>query len=384
MRSDSALWMLILAMGASASCNYILGLESIDEPGAGGGGTTTDDGSGGAGASGGGTNSGGGSGNTGGGGGGCDPCAETVMTHELGEIPYAMSVDSQGNVYWTYQGTPTTGGVMQKVGEAAPTLLAIGRPSTSALGLYVEGTDAFWTADDGIWRASLTNAGGDGFQINMDASAPIGIFADGTHVYWTEFGSNKVMRAERPDGTAVTTLASDTSNVGDPEPDVANGPSGVAVMGQDVYWVNSNDGTLRVLSGGVDTTLANQGNPAGIAIDGGYVYWTILSPGDKTKGAVKKINIQMSPAGQPITVADDQKEPRAIAVKNNHVFWINTGEGDNDGSVVMAQADTEMPPPPRVLASGQRKPAGIAVTDKHVYWSNAGDSTIMRVEIPVD
>lgn len=366
MRATLAILLLPLA-----ACSAILGLDDFGlnsgaYDGTGGATTTNDSGSG----------------NTGGGG-GCDLCAELVMTHQGAAIPYAMSADSQGNVYWTYQDDPT-GGVMQKVGEAAPTLLAIGRPSMSALGLYVEGTDAFWTADDGIWRAPLTNAGGDGFKINMDASAPIGIFADGTHVYWTEFGSNKVMRAERPDGTAVTTLANDTSDVGDPEPDAANGPYGVAVMGQDVYWVNSNDGTLRVLSGGVDTTLANQGNPAGIAIEGSYVYWTIPSPGDKTKGAVKKINIQMSPAGQPITVADDQKEPRAIAVKNNHVFWVNAGEGDDDGSVVMAQADTEMPPPPRVLASGQRKPAGIAVTDKYVYWSNTGDSTIMRVEIPVD
>jgi hypothetical protein len=57
-------------------------------------------------------------------------------------------------------------------------------------------------------------------------------------------------------------------------------PSGIAVDGSNVYWVNDGTSTspgavVRVpLSGGTPTTLASSVGPSAIAVDAHNVYWT--------------------------------------------------------------------------------------------------------------
>jgi hypothetical protein len=94
----------------------------------------------------------------------------------------------------------------------------------------------------------------------------MGLVLDATSVYW--IANDAVMKAPLGGGTIVT-LASDPTGE----------PYGMALDAKNVYWVDGNTASGRVLSvpiggGAVHTIAENQVDLYGVAVDATSIYWT--------------------------------------------------------------------------------------------------------------
>ena len=216
-------------------------------------------------------------------------------------------------------------------------------------------------------------------------------------------------------------------------------PISIAVAGHAMYWVNglttinagdvvlSTSGPTDVyqmpIGGGPLTTLATgQNTPMAITVDeaGGSLYWVnagVLVPtggGDAgtsytvgnsvpkgasavtyclyapnaqwgnchsnaNAGSVMKMPIS---GGAPTVIASGRNMPRAIAVDDNNLYWVDQGLPTAfgsacaaNGAIVQNGAVLQMSKKTGVittLASGQNGPMAIAIDDKFVYWTNYG------------
>ena len=102
-------------------------------------------------------------------------------------------------------------------------------------------------------------------------------------------------------------------------------------------------------------------------------------PRSRTSSTVPPLSV--CPSGKTCP-PDEEKEveakPQYVAVDDEHIYWTNEGEGEDDeGTIGRADIDGT---PESIAASievewitGASRPKGIAVDDKYVYWANAGE-----------
>jgi hypothetical protein len=187
------------------------------------------------------------------------------------------------NVYWT----ETTGNIV-----AAPldggTPVTLAGNETGAFGITVTGGDLYWTralVDAGSVER-MPVGGGTPETIATAQNVPQDITTDGVRVYWATspmVTSNTVppcaIVSAPLDGGAPATLASGQTQ-----------PLGLAVQGGSLYWVAADSLMGVALDGGSPVTLATLPPPyppayddtspsAGLAVDGQDAYW-LRSPSD--------------------------------------------------------------------------------------------------------
>jgi hypothetical protein len=186
-----------------------------------------------------------------------------------------------------------------------------------------------------------------------------------------------------------------------------NGPRGIALGPDTVYWVTSTGGLVSKApkkGGGVVQLASGQSSPSDVAFDGTWVYWT---------NSVMNGSVMRAPGagGAAETLASGQRYPASLAVEGDSVYFALSLDGtiarvgksggsvsafvlglhalediavsggaiyftdSADGAVGRASLGGTTHPV-QVLAPGQQTPKGIAADSSGVFWANAGSNTV--------
>ncbi|MBI5532326.1 MAG: DUF5050 domain-containing protein [Deltaproteobacteria bacterium] len=186
-----------------------------------------------------------------------------------------------------------------------------------------------------------------------------GIAVDATNVY---FGTLSAAMAVPKTGGGVFTI--------EPIPGGAS-ISNVVVDATNTYWTSYNLGRLFKDSltgaGGATDLVTGENGVSGLVLDTDWIYFAVaLSP----NGSVQKVKTDGT--GQQ-SIANNQMQPRGIAVDGTYVYWVNFGAG------TVMRADKSSPTPtPTTLITGQGNPRGLVADATSLYWTNNGQGTVMK------
>ncbi len=225
-------------------------------------------------------------------------------------------------VYWTDAGTSTSGGSIRKTPKAggAPTTplyqYAAGS-SAKPFGVAVVGTSVYWSAqgDSDVGAAGHTRLGG---TVNTDGTGA-------TLLVKPDFIDHAVGRiAADAQGAFVVTGNAIYSFAG---ATLTGGTYALALDANYVYWSGKLPGTGTIGRTKRDNSTSgalvnNLTNPTGIAVDGTYVYWV-----DNTDGTVSSVPLA---GGTVNKLASGQNGPNAIAVDATGIYWTTS-----DGKVMV-------------------------------------------------
>ena len=169
-----------------------------------------------------------------------------------------------------------------------PTPINLGAALDAPLGISLEGTLVFWTAEaDGNQNGAVFKSpkgGGGSLQVSASLDLPTAVAADSTYAYWTQSTptGGTVSRCAYGPGYCMTTE------------DLALGlsaPLDLALGGGRIYWTDSGDGqVLSCPSSGCGTTAPTQ-HASGrtglrhLALGATCVFWT----DDQGGGSVSKV-----------------------------------------------------------------------------------------------
>jgi hypothetical protein len=182
------------------------------------------------------------------------------------------------------------------------------------------------------------------------------------------------------DGTTIARAENDGSSVNRNFITGLDGPCGVAVNAQHIYW--GNRGTNTIGRANIDGTNANPtfinalsdtGLPCGPSLGGGKVWWANVAGGPSSQGSIGRANLDGTnpqPSFYPAPVASS---PLSTAVgANSLVFWSNIDiNGPNNPAIGRGGVDG-VPAPVRNLidfGSSSVAPFWLAADDQHVYTS---------------
>lgn len=183
------------------------------------------------------------------------------------QVVFSDSSDVDGAVY-----------VCDKTGcNGAPTVLATGQQE--AFGSVVVDGVVYWVSRAGGTLSSCAIGGCNDTPTILvsNLAGPVDVASDGTSLFFTLQGGGAVMRCTIGDCDAPEVFADDQL-----------GPSGIAVDGSGVYWVNF-------------------GNQLPI-------------------GSVVTCPLDGCPGGTPRVLSEGELHPLALALSDDAVFWVNVGE----------------------------------------------------------
>ncbi len=279
------------------------------------------------------------------------------ITLASGSQPYGLAVDAT-HVFWTNSGT---GEVMQADKSDGMGQVVLTTGEDTPIAVRVAAGEVYWVSYSTTGQLRHAPIGGGAITAVCDAPAAVDLALGTTYAFWTR----------EPDDVQRAPLAG--LPVGQ-MPDLLTGNPlslGIATDDTFVYWVNRQDGTVKLanqdLSG--DTTIAMGDVPWDIAIDATHVFWTeygSLSDSGKVRQASK---VDGSGA---IDLATGLAEPKGIAVDATHVYWIDSFSGKIEKVPIGGGAVT-------TLVTGEMDPVEIAVDDTDVYWTARGSDTIGKV-----
>jgi len=292
-------------------------------------------------------------------------------------------VSDEDFVYWTNKcskSVPCPGSVMKaKIGGSDATVLVpVSADTEDSTALLLRGNDLVWTSERSGNILSVPKTGGDRVVVAKGQSHPTAIVVAGDRLVWANLGSGGV----RADGTivALPPTALPVELVGQ-QP----GPSGLAVRGTTLYWINRFGPVMKSALDGTGATALTTKQPFGLGLIAGpdRLYWTTLGG---FAGATGTVHSLVYDGAEESIVAANQPGPVALAAVNSQVFWTNVGF-NADGSIARSTTATPAPQTFAGAQSGsiaQSGPAAIFATANFVYWGTTGrgDGRIMRASIP--
>ncbi len=257
---------------------------------------------------------------------GCPASGPTVYAQGLTNPP-GIAVDAQ-NVYFGTSNTNGSGGIWSCPisGCTTPKMLA---PAQTPFGLGVNGGYVYWVdyADSTVHRALTTSAGD---MVLYDAASqviyePYRAAVDDAFVYVTDYLEN-LYRVPVGGGEPVVMYNAVTNYYGQPE--------GVAVDDSGVYFAQQNEIVAMPKSGvdggGAVVLATGQSWSAGVAIDRSTatVYWANVGytgAGDGIVGRVGEDGGAMKALEASLTT------PYAVTVSGGYVFWVSLGQVATSG-----------------------------------------------------
>ncbi len=236
-------------------------------------------------------------------------------------------------------------------------------------------TAVYFATDDAIWKAPF-----DSQQAVKLASADyaLEIAVDGAQVYWAESRGNDAIMSVAKDGGAATAISAGT-----------NTPHGLAVDGQTIYWSDGGGNYIATApeAGGprVELTVVPPSDPArdyiepvAFAFDATTLYWmdwTFVTIMAMPKSGGPASSPIQGPYGVPGADSSTSNNPRAFALFQGALYWVNDATSTGVGQVLSLPAGAQTPV---VLADGASVGDGIAVDAGGVFWS--GDTSIFHVD----
>lgn len=145
----------------------------------------------------------------------------------------------------------------------------------------------------------------------------------------------------------------------------ADGPLGVALASDGVYWVNEHGGTIaRRLEGAAQAeTIATGSHPSSIALAAGFVFWS------EDDGVHRCSVASCSPQMFAPSLATGSI--RGIAADAQHVFWADRGAAADMGMI--RSCPVGACGSPQDLFTMQFNPEGVALTTDSVVWTAQGN-----------
>jgi DNA-binding beta-propeller fold protein YncE len=185
----------------------------------------------------------------------------TVMTLNRGRAG-DMDVDDTQIYLWDELDLK----VVSKTGGAVSTLV---ERQSRPLGIAVDGDGVYW-ATGGLVRWSSKD-GVSRRDLSVGESRPHDVMVDQHHVYWTDRDGHCVRRVPREGGEPETLADLDGGR-----------PTRMAQVDDAIVWIDAERGVVQMVSkeGGLVFTLDRQvDGPAGIAVDDEAVYWSNAGDG---------------------------------------------------------------------------------------------------------
>jgi hypothetical protein len=216
-------------------------------------------------------------------------------------------------------------------------------------GLAVDSQHIYWANQVGssIGRANLDGSGVDTNFIT-GAFLPCGVALDGTHIWWVNQASSPTQTGQ----VARANLNGSGASVLFSTPTFVEGPRGIGVGSNLVYWSNAFANPQSIGRAGVDGVPAPVKNfislpnlsPAWPTVAGGRLYFALL--GGLTSTDLEGANPS---AGIPSLAYG------GIAAHGSKLYWANLTEG------TLSRANLDLTSPDFAFMTGLGKPTGIAV-----------------------
>lgn len=263
-------------------------------------------------------------------GGGCEAKVVVQQSPDVNNPRGITFVDN--HLYWVNHQSDAGGGSVMDlaVGEMVPRKLA-----TATFPVVVASSDRsiFWAEQKGIFRCPASDCEAQKTMLagSLGDSTIQGIAVSGGSIFWTDSGPDMFSASGKVRGCKVDMCSVTMTEIASAEAF----PSGIAVFGPNVYWIN-------------------QGN----------------NPGN---GAVRMASMTSSNAAK--SIISGQPKPFAIAADETYVYW--SREGALDGAVLRCPHDGNNCGTPSIIAGGLRAPFDLALDGARVYWNNTGDNSIM-------
>ncbi len=237
--------------------------------------------------------------------------------------------------------------------------------------IAVDATSVYWTNRSGstgeVRRCALTGCGGNTSTLIATANNPSGLWLNGSTIFWAANGSGDITRADITDGGHPLAIFP------------ASAGANPYQLAGDVSYIYATDNTSGMthrvpLDGGAATTLSNNNvtSSSSIAVGTGGIFFT---GGSFTDGIVWRITAPtFVDGGTASPFASSQHNPAGIAVDDANVYWVATGDPDQNNGFVLTCPITGCATP-TILASAQHYPLRIKLDADAVYWTNNGQST---------
>jgi hypothetical protein len=181
-------------------------------------------------------------------------------------------------------------------------------------GIVTQAGRLFWgdVTNRYIWNEVWTGGGPSVIYTDPPQLAPYpySFTSDSQSIAWVEYanftlGTGGNVKIADIAFTNVITIAS-----------TQNGPVGVALDAQNIYWTNADEGAVyrAARTGGARTTIAtSQPHPLGIAVEGSDVYWANVNAGTIARNGV--------------VIASGQNQAWRLVVDAKAIYWVNRTVG---------------------------------------------------------
>jgi len=249
--------------------------------------------------------------------------------------------------------------------------------------IAVDSSSYYWTnrmnTIGSIAKCPVAGCGAGGpTEVVAPADRPNGIVVDGTNVYWAETNGGTVKKAA-PDGSNVVTLVPASAGWK---------PFQLTLNGGYVYFSEAAEGRVaRVpIAGGTAETMAISSSPGKVVVTDSWVYWADSTVG----GGIFRVPNAAPPANghTPELVAGGQDTSSSVAVDDENIYWLASA------SWIVAEGALRTCPiagcpsgVPIDLDSGIAYPIDLALDDNAIYYTVYGidaamDGAVMKIAKP--